>query len=105
MAKITVTGTIDKVFSSGSGFSVLEKSTNAKTGVEYRAWFNVFTDQMGAHSVGDAVSVDGFATAGAFIGTDKEGNPKAKGSIAINQPNITKQASAPAAPNSNDEAF
>jgi len=103
MAKITVTGTIDKVFQSGVGFSVVETSKNAKTGIEYKAWFNVFTDQMGAHGVGDAVVVDGFATAGAFIGTDQEGNPKARGSIAINQPNISKQALA--APNSNDEAF
>jgi hypothetical protein len=92
MAKINITGTIDKVFPSGVGFSVLETQTNKTTGAEYKHWFNIFTKEIDGYKVGDSVSVEGLATAGAFMGKDKEGEPAPKGSISVNLPTITKQA-------------
>ena len=91
MAKITIKGTIDKLFPSGVGFSVVETSTNQKTGVEYKNWFNIFTQDINGHHVGDSVLVEGLATAGAFMGKDKNGEPAPKGSISVNLATISKQ--------------
>tara|TARA_R110000796_G_scaffold1816_1_gene7423 strand:+ start:958 stop:1272 length:315 start_codon:yes stop_codon:yes gene_type:complete len=102
MAKITINGTIDKLFPSGVGFSVLETQTNKATGVQYKNWFNIFTKDIDGHNVGDSVSVEGLATAGAFMGKDKDGQPAPKGSISVNLPTITKQAASVAPPREDD---
>jgi hypothetical protein len=91
MARITIKGTIDKVFASRVGFSVMESSTNKTTGMEYKTWFNVFTTEIDGNNIGDSVTVEGFASAGAFMGKDKNGDPQPKGSISVNQCTITKQ--------------
>jgi len=90
MAKINVSGTIDKFFPSGKGFSVLEKNINQATGKEYKSWFNVFTTETDGLEVGDHVWVEGFASAGAYMGKDAQGNPEPRGSIGVNQPKVTK---------------
>mgnify|MGYP003625125192 CR=1 FL=1 len=102
MAKINISGTIDKVFPSGVGFSVVETQTNKTTGVEYKNWFNIFTKEIDGHNVGDSVSVEGLATAGAFMGKDKDGQPAPKGSISVNLVTVTKQAASVAPPVEDD---
>jgi hypothetical protein len=92
MASINISGTIHKVFPSGVGFSVVETQTNKTTGAEYKHWFNIFTKELDGHNVGDSVSVVGEATSGAYMGTNKEGQPEPKGSIAVNFATITTQA-------------
>jgi hypothetical protein len=91
MATINISGTIHKVFPSGVGFSVVETQTNKKTGAEYKHWFNIFTKELDGHKVGDSVSVEGEATPGAFMGTNKDGQPEPKGSISVNLVTITKR--------------
>jgi hypothetical protein len=102
MATINISGTIHKVFPSGVGFSVVETQTNKKTGAEYRHFFNIFTKEIDGHNVGDSVSVQGEATAGAFMGTNKDGQPEPKGSISVNLATIAKQAGLLAPPIEDD---
>jgi hypothetical protein len=102
MAKINITGTIHKVFPSGVGFSVMETQTNKTTGAEYKHFFNIFTKEVDGHHVGDSVSVEGLATAGAFMGTNKDGQPEPKGSISVNLVTVTKQAASVAPPVEDD---
>jgi hypothetical protein len=90
MAKIVIKGTIDKVFPSRKGFSVLETTTNQKTGVEYKSWFNVFTLELDGLAIGDSVTVDGFASAGAYMGKDRSGEPEPKASISVSLPTVLK---------------
>ena len=73
------------------GFSVVETSTDQKTGIDYKSWFNIFTKEIDGHHVGDLVTVDGFAKAGAFMGKNKNGEPEPKGSISVNPITISKQ--------------
>jgi hypothetical protein len=102
MATINISGTIHKVFPSGVGFSVVETQTNKTTGAEYKHWFNIFTKEINGHNVGDLVSVQGEATAGAFMGTNKDGQPEPKGSISVNLVTITKQSGSAAPPAEED---
>jgi len=105
MARISVSGTIDKVFPTGSGFSMVETTVSKKNGQTYKAWFNVFTTELAGHNVGNSVTVDGLASAGAFMGTDKEGNPAPKGSISINFATIVTKTTESAPPVQNDDIF
>jgi hypothetical protein len=102
MASINISGIIHKVFPSGVGFSVMETQTNKTTGAEYKHFFNIFTKEIDGHHVGDSVSVQGEATAGAFMGTNKDGQPEPKGSISVNLPTITKRLASVAPPVEDD---
>jgi hypothetical protein len=102
MATINISGTIHKVFPSGVGFSVVETQTNKTTGAEYKHWFNIFTKEIDGHNVGDSVAVQGEATSGAYMGTNKDGQPEPKGSISVNFVTIAKQAASVAPPVEDD---
>lgn len=81
MAKITVTGTVNKVYESGKGFTLVETTTS--NGREFKQTFNVWTDAK--HAAGTTLTVVGTASASGWLSQDGS----AKGTISINFPTIT----------------
>jgi hypothetical protein len=94
MAQVSVTGTVDRIFFDGKGLSVIESRTNKGTTFTeaYTCWFQAAP----AVREGDTVAVNGLLGKKIDTYTDKEGNPKQKFVLVVN--NAQLAGATPAAP-------
>lgn len=82
MANVTLTGTVDRIFFEGKGLSVVEKRTNK--GVDFTEFYTVWFTTAPAVREGDTVAVSGLLGKKIDTYTDKEGNPKQKFVLVVN---------------------
>lgn len=84
MAVIKVEGTIEKIYSSGSGFQIVEKHKDGDR--EYTNKYSIWLKNASGLAVGDKVTVTGRPSSSVFTGDDGQ----TRATISVNDPKVTK---------------